>query len=242
MLTGDVYALANHAEDAVAAGLPVHYVEPQRQVIYDSGARTRPFLDAIAGVREMLLIQPLTRQVVFQRYGYSLPLYGRIDEASAFRSSQVTHAGLVVQGGPALVDFYDTVLGLLRARDGHESTYAEVASRHVFGMTPGERYVTTDFDDPRSSATDPALMRSGRLKVIRFVSDAPIPDRRDRSRPGSLGYSMYSLRVRDLAAYRDKVVRGGATQVSAISANEFGERSLTFTAPDGYAWALIEAR
>jgi catechol 2,3-dioxygenase-like lactoylglutathione lyase family enzyme len=242
MLTADVYAIANHAEDAVAAGLPIRYVEPQRQVIYATGARGRPFLDPVTGVRELLLIQPLTRQVMFQRYGYALPLYGRIDESSPFRSSQVTHAGMVIQGGPESLRFYDEALGLLRVRDGHESTYAELASRHVFELGMDERYVTTDFDDPRSSGTDPSQSRSGRLKVIRFVSATPLPDLRELSRPGSLGYSMYSFRVRDLDEHRRRVLAGGATDVTLIQTNEFGERSLTFAAPDGYVWALVEAR
>lgn len=242
MLTADVYDLANHAEDAVAAGLPVHYVEPQRQVIYATGDRGTPFLDPVSGVREMLLLQPLTRQVLFQRYGYTLPLYGHVDEASPFRSSQVTHVGLVMQGGPELLAFYDATLGLLRVRDGHESTYADPAPRRVFGLAEGDRYVTTDFDDPRSSATDTSRSRSGRLKVVRFVGGSPLPDLRDRSRAGSLGYSLYSLRVRDLDAYRARLVESGAREVTPVLVNEFGERSLTFTAPDGYAWALVEAR
>ena len=241
MLTADVYAVANHAEDAVAAGWPVRYVEPQRQVIYGGGAPATPFLDPVTGVRELLLLQPLSRQVIFQRYGYTIPGYGRIDEASAFRSSQVTHAGIVIQGGPAPLAFYDGALGLLRVRDGHESSYADVASRHVFGLAPDDRYVTTDFDDPRSSATDPLRARSGRLKVIRFVAGTPLPDPLDRSRPGSLRHSLYTVRVREGGARRRQVVGGGARDVGEVRLNEFGERSLTFTAPDGYVWGLVEA-
>ena len=84
-------------------------------------------------------------------------------------------------------------------------------------------------------------MRSGRLKVCRFP-DLELKDRMDHSRPGSLGASVYTLRVRGLDAYKERVAAGGATEVTEIVENEFGERSFSLVAPDGYFWTLIEAR
>ena len=240
MLTQDVYAIVNHVEDAMARGMPVLYVEPQRQVIYDLGAETRPFLDPVVGVREMVLIQPETRQILFQRYGYDVPMYGKVNPGVAFPTSQITHAGIVIQGEASLTDFYERALGLLRARDGHVSGYDELASRHVFDMSPGETYVTTDFDDPRSVPSDLTRTRSGRLKIIRFPSAIEIEDLRDRSRPGHAGYSMYTYRVRDLQSFWRSVVEHGATEVTEIAENEFGEPSFSFVAPDGIFWNLHE--
>ncbi len=77
-VTRDVYQILNHAEDAAALGHPVYFVEPQRQVIYGGGEDSRPFVDPALCVREMLLVRPETRQILFQRYDYELPLYGRI--------------------------------------------------------------------------------------------------------------------------------------------------------------------
>ncbi len=240
MVTRDVYNIVNHAEDAAAAGLPVLFVPPQRQVIYGGGGRHRPFLDPALCVREMLLVQPQTRQILFQRYGYELPLYGKIHEEAPMRVSQVTHAGLIVQGEASLIDFYEEALGLLRARDGHRSDDSDPASKNIFDLQPGESYVSTDFDDPRSDPSDLSKVRSGRLKVIRFPAGLDIPDLRHLSRPGQLGLSVYSYRVRGLEHYRGQVQQHGATEVSSITANEFGERSFTFIAPDGNAWILLE--
>jgi hypothetical protein len=53
--------------------------------------------------------------------------------------------------------------------------------------------------------------------------------------------SLYTYRVRDLADHLARVLAGGATDVSEIAVNEFGEPTCTFTAPDGYVFALIGA-
>jgi hypothetical protein len=240
MLTRDIYNLLNHAEDAKVAGMPVYIVEPQKAFIYSPATKPRPFLDKATYVREMCLIQPLSRQIFFQRFHYDLPLYGSVHEDSFFRTSQISHFGLVVQGGTGQLEFYDKVLGLLKARDGLV-TYDDISGRNVFELQPGEQYFVTDFDDVRSSSTDPMKMRSGRLKVIRFPDDVPLDDKRDHSRPGSLGASLYTLRVSDLDEYRRRVGEGGAGEVTAIVENEFGERSFSFVAPDGFFWTFIEA-
>ncbi len=101
----------------------------------------------------MALIQPLTRQILFQRFGYNLPLYGKIDEKSFFKSSQITHFGMVTYLNRENLDFYDKVLGLLRVKDNaaFDSTYENPSSRAVFSLEPHQKYGATDFDDPRSS-------------------------------------------------------------------------------------------
>lgn len=239
-VTRDVYSILNHAEDAAAKGDPIYFVEPQRQVIYAGGENARPFLDPALCVREMLLVRPASRQILFQRYDYELPLYGRIAEEAPMATSQVTHAGLITQGGPEELDFYDQVLGLLRARHGHVSDDSDVASRNIFELEPGQKYMSTDFDDPRSVPSDLSKVRSGRLKIIRFISGPQLEDLQDRSRPGSLGLSLYTYRVQGIEAFHTKVHASAATRVTQISTNEFGERSFSFVAPDGYWWNLLE--
>ena len=242
-MTADATLIGNHAEDAIAAKMPVRYVAPEWSRIYDLGRGT-PFLDPVVGVREGMLIQPLTRQIFFERFGYSLPYYGRIDSSSHFKASQVTHFGMIVRADDKeALKFYDEVLGLLRVRDDLVSRYAEAkASRLIFDLNVGESYYTTDFDEPRSSVTDLQAARSGRLKIIRFDKNAPMEDARRISRAGHLGLSLYTFRVRDLDGYLAKVKGSRATEIMAISKNEFGERSFSFTAPDGFMWTLVEGK
>ncbi len=239
-VTRDVYRILNHAEDAAVRDLPVYFVEPQRQVIYAGDEDSRPFLDPTLCVREMLLVRPETRQILFQRYGYELPLYGRIAEEAPLQTSQVTHAGLITQGGPEALDFYDQVLGLLRARDGHVSDDSDPASAAIFELEPGQKYMSTDFDDPRSDPTDLSKVRSGRLKIIRFIEGPELEDLRHRSRPGSLGLSLYTYRVQGIEDFHRRVHDSDASAVTDILDNEFGERSFSFVAPDGYSWNLVE--
>ncbi len=241
MMTSDIYNLQNHAEEAISQKLPIFMIEPQRAEIYKLEKRPVPFLENYATVRETCLIQPLTRQILFQRFGYSLPLYGKIDDASFFRSSQITHFGMVTYLNRENLDFYDTLLGLLRVKDNEtfDSTYENPSSRAIFSLEKHQRYGATDFDDPRSSK-NPADARSGRLKIIWFSPDSKLEDKLDHSRPGSLGYSLYTYRVRGIDAFHKNIKASKAIRVTAITTNEFGERSFSFTAPDGYFWTLVE--
>ncbi len=240
MMTGDIYNLQNHAEEALAQKMPVFLVEPQRAEIYKLEKRPTPFLENYATVREMCLIQPLTRQILFQRFGYSLKNYGKINEDSFFRSSQITHFGMVIYANRENLDFYDNVLGLLRARDhqGYDATYENPSARAVFSLEKHQKYGATDFDDPRSS-TNPAEARSGRLKIIWFSPDSKLDDKTEFSRPGSLGYSLYTYRVTNVSEYHRRIAKSKATKLSNIITDEFGEKSFAFRAPDGYDWVIV---
>ena len=241
MLTADVYNLQNHAEEAIAQKLPVFMVEPQRAEIYKLEKRPHPFLENYATVREMCLIQPLTRQILFQRFGYNLLNYGKINEQSFFKSSQITHFGMVVYRNRENLDFYDKVLGLLKVKENadYDSDYNNPSSRAVFSLEKNQKYGATDFDNPKSS-TNPANALSGRLKIIWFSPESKLENKFDSSKPGSLGYSLYTYRVKGIENYRQKVKVSKATNITEIQKNEFGEKSFSFTAPDGYFWTLLE--
>jgi catechol 2,3-dioxygenase-like lactoylglutathione lyase family enzyme len=241
MMTGDVYNLQNHAEEAAAQKKPVFMVEPQRAEIYKLEKRPVPFLENYATVREMGLIQPLTRQILFQRFGYNLPLYGKIDDKSFFKSSQITHFGMVVYLNRANLDFYDKVLGLLRVKDNEsfDSNYENPSSRAVFSLEKHQKYGATDFDDPRSSK-NPIEARSGRLKIIWFSPESKLENKLEYSRPGSLGYSLYTYRVKGIADFQKRIKASKATGLTKTNTNEFGEKSFSFVAPDGYFFTLLE--
>ena len=243
MLTANVLAVANHAEVARAQGLALETLGPMWDVIYGSADKLRPFKDKLAGVREFMLLRPQTRQFLFQRFGYSLPDYGAIHESAPLPTSQFTHVGLIIHGdNNDVLRFYDEVLGLMRVKDTEGvSTYEDSPSgRQIFGIGPGERYFSTNFDDPRSSRTELAKVRSGRLKIIRYPASLEVENAHHLSRPGSLGLSLYTYQVRDIEAYHARVSKSAATNVTPVMTNELGERSFSFVAPDGYFWNLVE--
>jgi catechol 2,3-dioxygenase-like lactoylglutathione lyase family enzyme len=240
-LTTDILNILNQAEEASSTGLPIKYSNPYWEVIYNKDRKTRPFVDVAVGVREMLLLQPLTRQVLFQRFGYSLPDYGNINQSATFKSSQFTHMGMIIQDdSKETLKFYEEVLGLLRVRDDVETSYeSSLAGREFFDLQPGEKFIVTAFDDPRSSITDFMAARSGRLYIIRFPDNMLLNSQFEAANPGSLGMCLYTYQVDELQEYVDRIKASQAEKITNIVNNEFGDKSFSFVAPDGYFWTLI---
>lgn len=242
-LTADILHILNHAESAKAANWTIKYTQPHWEVIYNKERKSRPFMDATIGVREMLLLQPLTRQVLFQRFGYVLAYYGNINKSSFLKTSQFTHIGMVIQDdSKETLKFYEEILGLLRVRDDVETSYeSSLAGREIFDLQPGEKFFLTAFDDPRSSKTDMFAARSGRLYIVRFPDSMRLNSRFQAAQPGSLGMCLYTYRVRGLNYYCDRIKTSSAQKFTTIVQNEFGEQSFSFVAPDGYFWTLVES-
>jgi len=242
-VTASAFNILNHAERARQAGSPLTLIEPLLAVIGEvsgTGA-ARPFRDPVVGVREMVLLQPHYRQVFFERFGYESPLYGQIDTASLLRTSQHTHFGLMIASDdPRIFDFYDSVLGLKRMLDEVTPYENATGSRRIFGLEPGEGFHMVDFDDPASGHTL-GERRSGKLKCVRFAASSKIDRKLDRSRAGCLGYSLYCWRVDDIDAVWQKVEASKASGLTPVRYDEFGRRSFTFFAPDGYHWMLLQA-
>jgi catechol 2,3-dioxygenase-like lactoylglutathione lyase family enzyme len=240
-LTTDLLGILNHAENAQAAGATIRYTYPYWEVIYNKERKSRPFVDPAVGVREMMLLQPLTRQVLFQRFGYVMPHYGKINHNAAFSTSQFTHLGLVVQDdSKETLRFYEDVLGLLRVRDDVETSYeSSLAGRDLFDLNPGEKFIVTAFDDPRSSKTNLIEARSGRLYIIRFPENIQLESHFASAQPGSLGMSLYTYRVQEIQTYFNRIQASNVQKITNIVNNEFEEMSFSFVAPDGYFWTLV---
>ena len=241
MLNGDIYNVQNHAEQAIADGEKVFQVPPIYAEIYKITENPKPFYERLAGVREMFLLRPETRQILFQRFGYNIPGYGKINPESYFKSSQITHFGMVIYKNDENLKFYDEVLGLLRVKhnEDYNADYSDPSSRGIFSLEKHQKYGATDFDNPKSSK-NPLEALSGRLKIIWFSPESKLEDKTDYSRPGSLGYSVYTYRVKNIEEFHRKVRSSAASGVTRISKNEFGENSFSFVAPDGYYWTLLE--
>lgn len=242
-LTADLLNISNHVEDAKAAGWTIQSTNPHWEVIYNKQRKIRPFLEPAVGVREMLMLQPLTRQVLFQRFGYVLPHYGTINNSCTLRTSQFTHMGMVIQNDTKeTLKFYDEVLGLLRVRDDVETSYeSSLAGREIFDLQPGEKFFVTAFDDPRSSTSNLYAARSGRLYIIRFPDSLKLHSRFELAQPGCLGMCLYTYKVRGLNQYCDRIKASPVQKYTIIVPNEFGEMSFSFVSPDGYFWTLLES-
>ncbi len=235
MLNTNLLAVQNHCEQADIAGETQHWIHSVRQD--PAGPNPAPFVDDGVHVREMVLCREETRQVLFQRFGYTNPTYGSVIHDSPFPTSQVTHAGLVTAGDPegAGVFFYERALGLLMTRDGSVSGYSDIASRNIFQLGEHESYRCWDFDDP-TSGSEPQHWKSGRLKFIHF-DDFEVPDLRAQSRLGSVGLSAYSWRVANLDDAARSCERNRGSVLSS-GPDEFGNATLRVLAPDGHDLVL----
>ena len=228
-LSLDVFNIANHAEDAIAAGLPVYYVSPQRNLI-NRPESFEPFIQANPCVHEMVLIQPLTRQVLFERHDYTRPNSGIVNLDSHFKGSEFVHVGLIVDCEHEKLDFYDQVLGLRRVVNNSESKYGE-ASRRILelkGPENGEQMLNYYFTAPLTSTTDQSEIPSVNIEVLRF--EGSLPNKLSYSRPGCLGVCLYTMKVRDIELYHHRVSSSEATEVTQVYENEFDEKSFSFVA------------
>lgn len=97
----------------------------------------------------------------------------------------------------------------------------------------------TAFDDPRSSITDLFASRSGRLYIIRFPESTQLKNEFEKAQPGCLGMCLYTYRVSTIEHYFENIQASSAKNITAIEDNEFGEKSFSFTAPDGYFWTVL---
>ena len=194
-----------------------------------------------------VVFQPLAVQNFYQRYEYTIPKYGKVDESSKFKCSQITHFGLIAQGPYEDVAFYEDTLGLLKTTDGEGKLYtydiAEQGDRDILGLDQdGDCFYTTNVDCPESSKNVMEYV-SGRLHILRYPDHipSPIPDKRNISRPGCHGPCNYTLRVDDILKYHSKVSRArGVAELTPVILNEFKERSFSFLSPDGYFWTILQ--
>ncbi len=232
--------LHDHADAAQGLGEDTWIVLPFF-VGFTPRDKLAPFAQAIPGVREMVALRALTRQVFIEFVGWELPQYGRVDPNCLFQTSQFTHQCLMIQDdSKKSLAFYDDVLGMVRLNDSTSAYRPGVGPNRIFDLVEGEAFHATDFDDPRATSA-PVERRSGRLKIIRLEEGRAARDWRDLSRPGHLGYTGNSIRVSDLDGMRELVRGAGATAVTAATADEFGQRAFSFDSPDGYFWTAIEA-
>ncbi len=239
-LTKDVLAVYNHAEAAQRSGAPISVVPPQWSEIYKLG-KPEPFTGETIGVRELIVLQTFSRQMFFERFGYDVPRYGRVNDGAKFKASQITHSGLVFQSDDVeAAKFYGEVLGLKLAAVETHNTYEslDAGSRNLYAMKPGDEYYGTTVDNPLSGRTPDSAV-SGRLLLRRVPSRVKSENLMARSRPGSLGYSLFTYRVADINAYQAKVKSSKAANVTPVMNNEFGEKSFSFVAPDGHFWTLV---
>jgi catechol 2,3-dioxygenase-like lactoylglutathione lyase family enzyme len=241
--TDDVMNVFNHGETARQQGHDIQLKGPLVNVRSTArGYDQRPFLGPIRASHNFQMTLPEARVVAMQRFGVSMARYGTIATDSLLRTSEGCHMGLVVTGEDfSIFDFYRDVIGFKAGKKVHVTYEQGYTPSEFFDLAPGEHFTEIDFEDPTSGDTLDTQL-PGRLRAFLIHQSRPQPDMRALSRPGQLGYSLYTLRMLDLAATRQAVLGfGRASNVTPIQPDEFGTLAFSFTAPDGYGWMALQA-
>jgi len=244
--TDDIMSVVNHAAALRQQGGAIRLRGPMLNLRAPArGYEQRPFAAPIRASHNFEMLFPEARVVAMQRFGVTMARYGTISDSALLRTTEGCHMGLVAVGEDfGLFDFYTEALGFKAGRRVHIAYEPGYTPSDFFELAPGEHFTECDFEDPDSGDTLDTQL-PGRLRAFLIHNARPQPDLRPRARPGQLGYGLYTVRLRDLPAARAAVLayakHGGARDVTAILADEFGTPAFSFTAPDGYAWLALEA-
>lgn len=228
--TRNILAIWDAFHDLQEAGEELLLNFPERTPVGRRDDRPTLF-DRRAYVREMMALSRDHRHAWFCRFNYDRPGYGTFDDRTPFGTTEATHSTVIVPEDTPFA-FYPEALGLSLIGEGHGAYGDDAGEDAVLGLQPGQAYRSRRF------------LADG-ISIGMVVLQSPLheaPNLLDRSRVGSRGLGCFSFRVDDVDAYRRRVVAAGASEVSAVCRNEFGEASVRFLAPGGVEWVLVGGR
>ena len=232
MRTRDIFRLHDTFLDLRnKAGQPWLSTEPVFDDLYGMDTGKVSIKERRVGVRENAVYGQLFNHVFFQRYGYTIPGYGTVNEAAPLQTSEFTHHDFIIKGDLAEVTgYYMSVLGLQAENDPVIDGDWQKGPGQVFLMEPGESHWYRGFVSPNNVC--------GKLKFFAAMDPEHVRDRSARQRVGELGITLHSLYTSKLEYVHNLAVEQGL-EPSAILENEFAEESFIFTGPDGATWQIL---
>ena len=233
MRTRDIFRLYDTFQDLrEKAGQPWLPTEPVFDDLYGLDTGKISIKERRVGVRENAVYGRVFNHVFFQRYGYTIPGYGAINETAPLQTSEFTHHDFIVKGNLVEVTgYYISVLGLRAENDPVIDGDWQKGPGRVFLMEPGESHWYRGFVSPNNVC--------GKLKFFSAVDPEHVRDRSRRQRVGELGITLHSLYTPELEYVHELAVEYGL-EPSAIQKNEFAEQSFIFTGPDGATWQILD--
>jgi len=224
----DIYQVERQRNEAL--WLPI---EPIFDDLYDMTDQEVGFFNRPVGVRETGVYGEKFNHVFFQRYGYQIPGYGTIGEHSNLRCSEFTHHDFMIKGNvDELTAYYSEALGMKPEQEAmtYDGDWRKGPKR-VFDMQAGQGHYYRGFVSPNNIC--------GKLKF--FAPRFPKADLSEEQKIGKLGITLHSLYTPKLPMVA-QLLKQQSIKISKIQKNEFGERSIVFTGPDGANWQIIERK
>ncbi|MBR2648810.1 MAG: hypothetical protein IKD55_08210 [Sediminibacterium sp.] len=191
------------------------------------------FFKRPVGVRENAVYGELFNHVFFQRYGYTIPGYGTINEKSNLKTSEFTHHDfMIVVDSMQQLMYLQTALGL-RAENTPkiDGDYLR-GPKATFLMADGYSHFYQGFVSPNNIC--------GKLKFF-MAHHRNKPNAAGHQRLGEPGITMHSFYTPTINFVHMLVTRHGL-KPSPIQKNEFGEMSFVFRGPEGATWQIIEKK
>lgn len=203
------------------------WVSPLVNAPLQKPAPKQTFYERFVGLRETLVFGNRIRLAFIQRGGFDRPGFGTFDESLPFKNTEGSHANIVQPDNSFSSDFYKRAFDFETAPFGepHDSG-DEPPTIEALRLRPDEMF--------RVERTRAVNCPGGLLQI--YSSYLHGPDLRDLSRPGCGNLGAYSVRVRDLDALCQFVRNSDPARLQADCDDEFGQRALVFSAPDGYVW------
>ncbi len=189
------------------------------------------FFKRPVGVRENAVYGELFNHVFFQRYGYTIPGYGTINENANLKTSEFTHHDFMI-----LVDsmkqlmYLQTALGLKAEKEPTIDGDYLKGPKATFLMPDGYSHNYQGFVSPNNIC--------GKLKFF-MAYNRNKPNASSHQRLGELGITMHSFYTPKLLYVHSLVTKHGL-KPTAIQKNEFGEASFVFRGLEGATWQIIE--
>jgi len=230
MYTNDILQVRDAFLNDAAQNDWALWVSPLVSAPLQKPAPVHNYYGRFVGLRETLVFGNRFRLAFIQRGGFDRPGFGTFDNNLPFKNTEGSHANVVQLDNAFSSAFYKLAFDFETAPFGeaHDSG-DEPPTIEALRLRPDET-----FHVERTRAVD---CPSGLLQI--YSSYMPGPDLRDLSRPGSGNLCAYSVRVRDLDRLAAVIGATADAELHADRIDEFGERSLTFQAPDGYAWIAV---
>ena len=232
MRTRDIFRLHDTFLDLRnKAGEPWLTTEPVFDDLYGLDTGKVSIKERRVGVRENAVYGRLFNHVFFQRYGYTIPGYGTVNDAAPLQTSEFTHHDFIVKGDLEVVtEYYMSVLGLRAENEPVIDGDWQKGPGQVFLMEPGESHWYLGFVSPNNIC--------GKLKFIAARDPEHVRDRSRHQHVGEPGITLHSLYTPELEYVHALAIEHGL-QPSAIMENEFAELSFVFTGPDGVTWQIL---
>ena len=230
MMTQDIFRLNDIFNNARENGSQCFATPPVMDDLFDLDSDEKDFFSRPVVVRENAVYSGFFNHIFFQRYGYSIPGYGTVNQDCTLKTSEFTHHDFFIKASDmSEMSFMSTALGLIAEDDVALDGDWKKGPKEVFQMRPGEAHYYQGFVSPNNIC--------GKLKF--FIPTTPTVDKSDFQVMGALGITMHSFYTSKLNQVYS-LVESHDLSPTSIQDNEFGELCFTFVGPGGCHWQIIE--